>query len=36
LPRGTISNQKDIDSYVAKVKKELEDLLQKSSSIILK
>jgi hypothetical protein len=36
LPRGTISNQTDIDTYVAKVKKELETLLQQSSSIILK
>jgi hypothetical protein len=36
LPRGTISNQADIDVYVAKVKKELEDLLKESSSIILK
>lgn len=36
LPRGTISNQADIDTYIAKVKKELEDLLQQSSSIILK
>jgi hypothetical protein len=36
LPRGTISNQADIDTYIAKVKKELEDLLKQSSSIILK
>jgi len=36
VPRGTISNQADIDVYVAKVKKELEDLLKESSSIILK
>jgi hypothetical protein len=36
VPRGTISNQADIDAYVAEVKKELEDLLMQSSSIILK
>jgi hypothetical protein len=36
VPRGTISNQADIDAYVANVKKELEDLLIQSSSIILK
>lgn len=36
LPRGTISNQADIDTYVSKVKKQLEDLLKQSSSIILK
>ncbi len=36
VPRGTISNQADIDTYVANVRKELEDLLKQSSSIILK
>ena len=36
VPRGTISNQADIDAYVANVKNELEDLLKQSSSIILK
>jgi hypothetical protein len=36
LPRGTISNQADIDTYVAKIKTELEDLLKQSISIILK
>ena len=36
VPRGSISNQADIDAYVANVKKELEELLTLSSSIILK
>lgn len=36
LPRRTISNQADIDAYVAALKAELEILLQKASSIILK
>jgi len=36
LPRTTINSQADIDNYVASLKTELEALLQKSSSIILK
>ena len=36
LPRKTISNQAEIDSYVAELKTELEILLNESSSIILK
>ena len=36
LPRKTISNQAEIDSYVAELKTELETLLKESSSIILK
>jgi hypothetical protein len=36
LPRKTISNQAEIDSYVAELKTELENLLKESSSIILK
>lgn len=36
LPRKTISNQTEIDSYVAELKSELENLLNESSSIILK
>jgi hypothetical protein len=36
LPRKTISNQAEIDSYVAELKTELETLLKDSSSIILK
>lgn len=36
LPRGTISNQNDIDKYVAQVKKALEEIIKNSSSIILK
>jgi hypothetical protein len=36
LPRKTISNQGEIDSYVADLKTELETLLAASSSIILK
>jgi hypothetical protein len=36
VPRLTIRNQADIDSYVADLKSELESLLKDSSSIILK
>ena len=36
LPRKTISNQAEIDSYVAELKTELEILLKVSSSVILK
>jgi hypothetical protein len=36
LPRKTISNQAEIDSYVAELKTELETLLKVASSIILK
>ena len=36
LPRKTISNQAEIDLYVAELKTELEILLKESSSIILK
>ena len=36
LPRKTISNQAEIDAYVAELKTELETLLKESSSIILK
>jgi hypothetical protein len=36
LPRKTISNQAEIDAYVAGLKTELETLLKESSSIILK
>lgn len=36
LPRKTITSQTEIDSYVAALKAELENLLQESSSIILK
>jgi hypothetical protein len=36
LPRKTISNQEEIDIYVAELKTELETLLKESSSIILK
>ena len=36
LPRRTISNQAEIDAYVAELKTELETLLKESSSIILK
>ncbi len=36
LPRKTISNQAEINSYVAELKTELETLLKESSSIILK
>ena len=36
LPRTTISNQAEIDSYLAELKTELETLLKDSSSIILR
>ncbi len=36
LPKKTISNQADIDAYIAEIKKELEELLKESASIILK
>ena len=36
LPRKTITSQADIDAYLAKLKTELENLLNQSSSIILK
>ncbi len=36
LPKRTISNQSDIDTYIADLKSELEELLKNSSSIILK
>ena len=36
LPRTTITNQADIDAYLAELKTELEDLLKESGSIILK
>jgi recombinational DNA repair ATPase RecF len=36
LPKVTISNQTDIDNYITELKTELEELLKKSSSIILK
>jgi hypothetical protein len=36
LPRTTINNQADIDSYIKALKDELEELLKNSSSIILK
>ncbi|MEI7830027.1 MAG: BREX system P-loop protein BrxC [Prolixibacteraceae bacterium] len=36
LPRKTITNQVDIDTYLAELKTELEELLRNSSSIILK
>ena len=36
LPRKTISNQSEIESYVVELKTELETLLKESSSIILK
>jgi len=36
LPRKTISNQAEVDSYVAELKTALETLLKDSSSIILK
>ena len=36
LPKRTISNQADIDTYIAELKTELENLLKESSSIILK
>ena len=36
LPKRTLSNQSDIDKYISQIKKELENLLKESSSIILK
>jgi hypothetical protein len=36
LPKRTISSQADIDNYIAELKTDLEELLKKSSSIILK
>lgn len=36
LPKRTLSNQADIDTYITELKSELEELLQNSSSIILK
>lgn len=36
LPKTTITCQADIDNYVAGIKQELQDLLKKASSIILK
>jgi hypothetical protein len=36
LPKTTISNQQDIENYIAELKSELEELLKTSSSIILK
>jgi hypothetical protein len=36
LPRKTITSQTEIDSYLAELKAELENLLKESSSIILK
>lgn len=36
LPKRTISTQADIDAYIAEIKKELENLLKESASIILK
>lgn len=36
LPRKTITSQAEIESYVAELKSELENLLKESSSIILK
>ncbi|MDD2306828.1 MAG: BREX system P-loop protein BrxC [Prolixibacteraceae bacterium] len=36
LPRKTLTNQADIESYIAELKTELEELLKNSSSIILK
>ena len=36
LPKVTITNQADIDNYITDLKTELEELLKKSSSIILK
>ena len=36
LPKRTIANQSDIDTYIAELKSELEELLKKSNSIILK
>jgi len=36
LPRKTITNQADIETYITELKTELENLLKESSSIILK
>jgi len=36
LPRRTISNQAEVDAYIAELKAELESLLQNASQIILK
>jgi hypothetical protein len=36
LPKRTLSNQADIDAYISEIKKELENLLKESASIILK
>jgi hypothetical protein len=36
LPKRTLSNQTDIDTYISEIKKELESLLKESASIILK
>jgi hypothetical protein len=36
LPRKTINNQTDIDTYVTELKTDLENLMKESSSIILK
>ena len=36
LPRKTLTNQADIETYIAELKTELEELLKNSSSIILK
>lgn len=36
LPRTTISSQAEIDAYIADIKKQLEELLKKASSIIIK
>jgi hypothetical protein len=36
LPRKTLTNQADIETYIAALKTELEELLKNSSSIILK
>lgn len=36
MPRTTIASQSDIDSYIATLKNQLEDLLKNASSIILK
>ena len=36
LPRTAINSQADIDAYVADIKKQLEELLKKASSIIIK
>ncbi len=36
LPKRTLSNQADVDKYISEIKKELENLLKESASIILK